>query len=151
MKDILKTAPIIFIFFNRPDYTQIVFEQIKLAKPSKLFLISDGPRDDNNEDIILCAKSRKIVENIDWKCDVKINYSHPELLAVGGFGLELGQGGRVFGGAQKQRRKQPYRHQQSERRHHARRSPDLPRQQLQNELQPISIKKKLILHLYTRP
>lgn len=75
MKDILKTAPIIFIFFNRPDYTQIVFEQIKLAKPSKLFLISDGPRDDNNEDIILCAKSRKIVENIDWKCDVKINYS----------------------------------------------------------------------------
>lgn len=33
-----KCAPILLIFFNRPDTLKLTFEQVKIAKPSKLYL-----------------------------------------------------------------------------------------------------------------
>ena len=65
------------IFFNRPDSLKQVFESVRCAKPSKLFLIQDGQRTDKDLDKIL--KCREIVENIDWKCDVFKNYSENNL------------------------------------------------------------------------
>ncbi len=38
------TTPVAFVIFNRPDTAIKVFEQIRLAKPSKLLVIADGPR-----------------------------------------------------------------------------------------------------------
>ena len=38
----LKT-PVALIIFNRPDPTEQVFAEIAKAKPSKLFVIADGP------------------------------------------------------------------------------------------------------------
>ncbi len=70
-------TPIALIFFKRPEETRIVFNQIKKVKPQKLFLISDGPR--NNEDAEKCAETRKIMENIDWNCTVIKNYSETNL------------------------------------------------------------------------
>lgn len=70
-------TPIALIFFKRPEETRTVFNQIKKVKPQKLFLISDGPR--NNEDAEKCAETRKIMENIDWNCTVIKNYSEINL------------------------------------------------------------------------
>jgi hypothetical protein len=39
----LKT-PILFILFNRPDTTQIVFDAIRNIKPLRLYVAADGPR-----------------------------------------------------------------------------------------------------------
>ena len=39
-------VPVAFIIFNRPDTTAMVFEEIRKAKPSKLYVIADGPRPD---------------------------------------------------------------------------------------------------------
>ena len=62
--------PVALIFFNRDDTLAAVFEQIKMAKPSKLFLIQDGARKNNSNDEEKIISCRKIVEDIDWNCEV---------------------------------------------------------------------------------
>ena len=37
-------VPVLMIFFNRPNMLERVFEQVKLAKPSKLIIYQDGAR-----------------------------------------------------------------------------------------------------------
>jgi len=68
------------IFFVRPDKLEKVFNQVRKSKPSKLFLIQDGPRENNYEDdMINIKKCREIVENIDWDCEVYKDYSEVNL------------------------------------------------------------------------
>ena len=59
------------MIYNRPDLTRLVFEKIKLIKPNYLFIAADGPKIDDPIDKDLCDKSRKIVNNINWDCDVE--------------------------------------------------------------------------------
>lgn len=68
----LKT-PVAFLIFNRPDVTQKVFNEIRKARPEKLFVIADGPR--NKEDNEKCFQTRSIIDQIDWKCEIHKNYS----------------------------------------------------------------------------
>ena len=74
----LKT-PIAFIIFNRPDTTAKVFESIRKAKPSKLLVIADGPRLDKIGEAEKCVETRKIIEGVDWECEVITNYSDVNL------------------------------------------------------------------------
>ena len=39
-------TPVIFFIFRRPDLTAKVFEAIRKAQPTKLFVIADGPRNE---------------------------------------------------------------------------------------------------------
>jgi len=65
-------TPILFLIFNRPDTTERVFAEIKKAKPWKLFIASDGARENRDGEKELVEKTRKIVlDNIDWKCEVE--------------------------------------------------------------------------------
>ncbi|HUJ10294.1 MAG TPA: glycosyltransferase family 2 protein [Verrucomicrobiae bacterium] len=68
-------APIAFVLFNRPDTTGRVFAEIRAAQPRELFLIADGPRANVPGDIERCAAARKIVEDVDWECEVRRNFS----------------------------------------------------------------------------
>ena len=70
----LNDVAVLFLFFARPEQTQAVFEQIRLARPSKLFLYQDGPRPNRPDDIENIAKCREIVEQIDWECEVHRMY-----------------------------------------------------------------------------
>lgn len=70
-------TPIAFIIFNRPDTTQRVFDEIKKAQPKKLFVIGDGAR--NEEEIKIVEKTRKIIDQVDWNCEVYKNYSNKNL------------------------------------------------------------------------
>ena len=72
-------TPVTFIIFNRPDTTQQVFEVIRKAKPPQLFVIADGPRDNHPQDIEKCAMTRKIIEQVDWKCEVLTNFADKNL------------------------------------------------------------------------
>lgn len=70
-------AGVAIIFFNRPYAVEQVFKAVAKVKPKNLFLIQDGPRNEKDEENIkLC---RKIVENIDWECNVQKNYSEVNL------------------------------------------------------------------------
>ena len=74
----LKT-PVAFIIFKRPDTTKKVFETIRQAKPSKLFIIADGPHKERGGEAEKCAATRAIIDSIDWDCEVLKNYSEINL------------------------------------------------------------------------
>lgn len=66
-------TPVAFIIFRRPDLTARVFERIRAARPPRLFIIADGAR--TSQETSQCAEARRIVEGVDWPCEVKRNYS----------------------------------------------------------------------------
>ncbi len=66
------STPVLFLIFNRPDTTLRVFEQIRLAKPQKLFIAADGARADKAGELELCTKLRAtLLQSIDWDCEVQ--------------------------------------------------------------------------------
>jgi hypothetical protein len=72
-------TPILFIIFNRPDTTQVVFNEIKKIKPEKLFVSADGPRANKEGEHEKCIETRKIIEQVDWDCKVKKLYRDKNL------------------------------------------------------------------------
>lgn len=67
-------SPVLLIVFNRPETTKQVFEKIAANKPPKIYIAADGPREGNKKDLIGCKQVRDIVSNIDWDCEVKLNF-----------------------------------------------------------------------------
>ncbi|MFB2839736.1 glycosyltransferase family 2 protein [Floridanema evergladense] len=74
----MKTA-VAFLIFKRPDTTKKVFEAIRQAKPPKLLVVADGPRPDRPDEMEKCAATRKIIDSIDWQCELLTNYSDSNL------------------------------------------------------------------------
>ncbi|WP_223209916.1 hypothetical protein [Picosynechococcus sp. NKBG042902] len=72
----LKT-PVAFIIFNRPDLTQIVFNEIRKAQPKQLFVIADGPRTPEEQE--KCQAARDVIKQVDWDCEVFCNYADVNL------------------------------------------------------------------------
>lgn len=66
--------PVLILFFNRPKMLEKVFEQVRLARPSKLYLFQDGARASRPDDVENIRKCREVVEHIDWECEVHRNY-----------------------------------------------------------------------------
>ena len=66
---------VLFIIFNRLDTTKMVFEQIKIAKPPKLYIVSDGPRASIlNEDAVVNSVRDFVINKIDWQCEIKTKF-----------------------------------------------------------------------------
>ena len=64
-------VPVAINFFCRPDTFKKTLACIRKAKPSKLFLIADGPRPNNLNDKKGCNECRLIADQmIDWECDL---------------------------------------------------------------------------------
>jgi len=61
---------VLLFVFIRPQTLKRVFERIREVRPSKLYLTSDGPRENVPSDREKIEECRKIVENIDWECEV---------------------------------------------------------------------------------
>ena len=74
----LKT-PVLFLIFNRPDVTALIFEKIKKQKPKYLYIAGDGPRNNREGEAELCEQTRKIATNIDWDCEVKTLFREKNL------------------------------------------------------------------------
>ena len=73
MKHPAKTdVAVLLIFFARPDTFRLVFDEVKKARPSRLFLYQDAARGERDcEGIAAC---RAIAEDIDWECEVHRKY-----------------------------------------------------------------------------
>jgi len=69
-------VPILFLIYNRPELTKIVFEEICKIKPSKLFIAADGYKEGVLGDMEKCVSSRKIINSkkIDWECELHVLY-----------------------------------------------------------------------------
>lgn len=70
MNNDMLTTPVLFLIFNRPDTTQVVFNEIRKARPAKLFIAADGPRIERPEELGKCRQTREIAAQVDWKCEV---------------------------------------------------------------------------------
>jgi len=66
----LNTA-VLFLVFNRPDTTAQVFEAIRQARPPRLYVAADGPREGREGEAERVAEVREIATAIDWPCEVK--------------------------------------------------------------------------------
>lgn len=63
-------TPVLLISFNRPETTLRVFERIREVRPQKLYLAFDGPRPDKKGETEKCIECRKIVNMVDWDCEL---------------------------------------------------------------------------------
>lgn len=67
---------VLILFFCRSEQFEKVFEAVKQARPSRLYLYQDGAREGRPDDIEGIMKCREIAadENIDWECEVHRRY-----------------------------------------------------------------------------
>ena len=66
-----KTA-VLFLIFNRLDTTKRVFDVIRKARPPRLYIGSDGPREQKEGEAEKVQAVREYIRNnIDWDCEVK--------------------------------------------------------------------------------
>lgn len=73
-------SPVLFLIFNRPEFTFKVFSRIKEAKPARLYIAADGPRESKGEkEVELCRLARSVVDKIDWQCEVKLLFREKNL------------------------------------------------------------------------
>ena len=59
---------VLILFFCRVEQFELVFNSVKFARPSKLYLYQDGARNIQDRTGILAC--REIAEDIDWECEV---------------------------------------------------------------------------------
>lgn len=59
---------VLILFFNRPEKLAALFAEVQKAQPARLFLYQDGAR--GEQDVEGVEACRKIVEHIDWSCEV---------------------------------------------------------------------------------
>lgn len=62
---------VLLIFFTRTSITKRTFEQIRKARPSRLYLYQDGPRVGREDDVLNIKECRETIEPmIDWDCEI---------------------------------------------------------------------------------
>ncbi|MBF0188892.1 MAG: hypothetical protein HQL50_13300, partial [Magnetococcales bacterium] len=65
---------ILFTIFNRPETTRTVFDAIRKARPSRLYVAADGPRSERPEDVALCQHARQLATEVDWPCTLHTHF-----------------------------------------------------------------------------
>ena len=64
----IRPNAVLFMIYNRPELTRIAIEEIRKARPLRLFVAGDGPKDDWDKSLCLSARTNIVV---DWPCEVK--------------------------------------------------------------------------------
>ena len=64
------TTPVLLLIFSRPDTTRRVFDTIRQARPTRLYVAADGPRPGHPTDAERCTETRAVVQEVDWPCEV---------------------------------------------------------------------------------
>jgi len=72
-------TPVAFFIFNRPRHTSISFSEIKKQQPKKLFIVADGPRGSHPGDAEKVEETRRIIEEVNWPCELEFNFSSVNL------------------------------------------------------------------------
>ncbi|MBP0015851.1 MAG: hypothetical protein J7545_17885 [Roseofilum sp. SBFL] len=73
------TTPVCLIIFKRAELTQRLFDVVRQVQPSKLLVIADGPRLNWSAEAQKCEETRKIIDTVDWDCEVLKNYADQNL------------------------------------------------------------------------
>jgi FkbM family methyltransferase len=68
-------SPVALFIFRRPETTACVLDAIRLARPSRLLVVADGPRPDRPDDAAACAATRALIDAVDWPCEVRREFA----------------------------------------------------------------------------
>jgi hypothetical protein len=63
-------VPVLIITFARPEYARQVFEQVKKAKPKKLYFYNNKARQDQIDEMRRNDEVRSLVSEVDWNCEL---------------------------------------------------------------------------------
>jgi len=66
-----------FFIFNRPQLAGRVFAEIAAARPTRLFVVADGPRSEAER--TRCEEARRLISEIDWPCEISTNFADTNL------------------------------------------------------------------------
>lgn len=66
--------PVVLFVFRRKDTLAKIFERIRLVQPRKMYILSDGPRNEEEKEDVKQVRA-EIDRLIDWECDVNKNYA----------------------------------------------------------------------------
>lgn len=80
--------PIALVVFNRPGLARHQIRCLGEIRPSRLFVIADGARPDSPGEADRVARTRQVVDEIDWECRVTKIYADENL----GCGLRIRSG-----------------------------------------------------------
>ena len=70
--------PLVIILYRRPRLVSELLAVLKAVRPSKIWLVADGPK--NSREAELCRQARSEAENaICWPCDVRRVYADANL------------------------------------------------------------------------
>ena len=72
--DEARNTPILFIFFNRSNHAQQVFNVLRQVQPRRLFLAGDGPRIGRPSDAEGCREARELAMQVDWPCELHTRF-----------------------------------------------------------------------------
>ena len=73
-KKMMFDIPIVLFTFKRTDTVLRIIDRIKIVAPKKIYILSDGPRNQSEEREVF--EARKVIRAaIDWECDVVENYA----------------------------------------------------------------------------
>ena len=78
-KNMTYETPVAFFIFDRPHETKRVFEAVRRARPKRLFVIADGPKASMPDQTSRCTQTRKVIEQVDWDCDLATNFADTNL------------------------------------------------------------------------
>jgi len=79
MKCALLNTPVLLLVFNRPDTTREVFEAIKKARPAKLYVAADAPRQNHLTDLKRSQQTLEIIKDVDWDCEIHTLFRNTNL------------------------------------------------------------------------
>jgi hypothetical protein len=79
MSDYKLNTPVAFFIFRRPETTARVFETIRRVQPPKLLVVADGANPDRPGEAELCDRTKAIINQVDWDCEVLTNYAPQNL------------------------------------------------------------------------
>ena len=67
------------IVFHRPEQTERVLAEIARARPPRLLVAADAPRDEVPGEADACMAVREIIDRVDWPCEVVTDYADRHL------------------------------------------------------------------------
>ena len=77
--DLNMNTPVAVVFFNRITPLRKLLARLSEVHPSKLYLISDGPRDGREGEGAKVAECRKFMQDVPWTCEIKTNFAETNL------------------------------------------------------------------------
>lgn len=85
---IMSDVPVCVFVYKRPDLVEKLINALSEIRPSILYVMSDGPREE--KDMVLIEEVRLLIDNmIDWDCKVYKMYSEKNVGVYGNIALKI--------------------------------------------------------------